>query len=416
MPPDTITAKTGRPGSQSALRSHNRERVIGTLQTQGTLTQAQLMRRTGLSAATVSNIVRDLLDDGVVSVEERTVRGRRARAITLTDRETLAVGLDFGRSHVRALIGTLGHTVVAERIHRIEPGTPSEQSIAIAVDMVDDMIAAENIDRSHIVGVGAAIPGPIDQRSGRVVDGFILPEWLGVNPAERLEAAFGIPAVAENDATLGALAHTTWGDYRGERDLVFVKLASGIGAGIVSNGEIVTGRFGATGEIGHCTFGIDASTDVCRCGNRGCLEAVASIPAIIEQLSRGLDPARDLPGLIERAKRGDPATVRVIEDAAAALGRALAVVGNLLGPAVIVVGGPLGELGCTLLDPVRASFARGARPYIADSTELVTNEATGESDIALGAIEIALRGRGGAVPLPQTHRQIPAQLQAASNE
>jgi predicted NBD/HSP70 family sugar kinase len=244
------------------------------------------------------------------------------------------------------------------------------------------------VARRDVVGVGAGIPGPIDHRTGSVAQGAILPEWVGFNLLSHLEDVLQLPVYIDNDANLGALSEVTWGPHSSVSNLVFVKIGSGIGAGLILNGQPFYGHVGVTGEIGHAT--IVEHGLVCRCGNRGCLETVASTTTMVELLSRGEKEPITPDDIVRRALAHDPATLRVIDDAGLAVGRSLGNVANLINPEVIVVGGPLAELGDILLEPIRRGLMRHAVPLIGQSTT-VTMSALGSRAEVLGAAALVFQ-------------------------
>lgn len=376
-----------RPGSQSALRLRNEQLITATLREQGSLSQAELARSTGLSTATISNIVKAMAAQGLAETRPTTRSGRRALAVSLLETPEVAAGIDFGRSHVRIILASPGFKVLAERHANLAVGHLAAESIAAAAAMLEELLAESGIERSHVVGAGVGVPGPIDHSTGTVIRGAILPEWVGVNIVAQLEDALGMPVFADNDANLGALAQVTWGEHRAARDLVFLKIGSGIGAGLILNGAPYYGHTGITGEIGHATI-FDQGL-VCRCGNRGCLETVASTAIMVELLSRGEPAPLSVPDIIARAQAGDSAALRVIDDAGMAVGRAVANVANLINPEIVVVGGPLAPLGETLLAPIRRGLVRHAVPAIGEGTSVVMSS-LGDRAEALGGISLAL--------------------------
>ncbi len=399
MPPTAKSAEpTRNPGSQGALRELNQQRIIDALRSSGPATQAELSRQTGLSTATISNIVKAMAEGGLVDIEPTTSSGRRASSVRLKDTGAVAVGIDFGRRHFRIVIATEGHTVVDDEFVELPAGYRAEEGIDRAAALLTDLLDRHGIHPSSVLGVGVGVPGPIDRRSGTVVQGAILPEWVGIelgNLRERLH----FPVLFDNDANLGALAEVSWGRHTGVSDLVFLKVGSGIGAGLILAGKSYYGSFGVTGEIGHET--IFEHGMVCHCGNRGCLETVASTSVMIEHLSRPGGDRVSTADIVRNALDGDSATLRVLEDAGVAIGRALAGVANLINPAVIVVGGPLAELGDILLDPIRRGLVRHAVPVVGASTELAMSS-MGDRAEALGAVSLVLRQSG--VPAASTSR------------
>ena len=373
------------PGSQTALRELNQQRIADTLLASGPSTQAELARQTGLSTATISNIVRIMSDAGIVETEPTTSSGRRALLVRLSNRGAVAVGIDFGRRHLRIAITTLGYDVVAEENIELAMGHRAEEGIETASSLLAKMLADNDIAHSSVLGIGVGIPGPIDRRAGRVVQGAILPEWVGIELAD-LEVGLRFPVVFDNDANLGALAEVTWGPHSEIDNLVFVKVGSGIGAGLILNGRPFYGGLGITGEIGHDT--ITDNGVVCHCGNRGCLETVASTSVMLDLLARaGVTRVRQI---VSRARAGDSATLRVLDDAGLAVGRALASVANLINPEVIVIGGPLAELGDLFLGSIERGLMRHAVPSVGESTRLVMSS-LGERAEALGAAALVLQ-------------------------
>lgn len=397
-----------RPGSQSALRRQNRSRILDALAEAGPLTQAELSRRTGLAAATVSNIARELLDEGLVGAETVTSSGRRATALRIRATGAVVAGIDFGRRHARVVVASPGYEVLAERAIELPLGYDALEGVAVVRNLLDELLASVQLDRCALVGAGLGLPGPIDRRSHTVVKGTILPEWLGVT-RDDLEAALGTRVLLDNDANLGALAHATWGDRVDADSLVFVKIGSGIGAGLVLDGRLHHGHIGVTGEIGHTS--IDDDGAVCHCGNRGCLETVASTTRMLELLSRSVPPITSTADIVASALSGDPGTLRVLDDAGDAVGASLGTVCNLMNPAVLVIGGPLAEVGELLLAPIRRSLGRHSVPVVAESTEVVVSslgdraEALGAASLALHAFRPALTRVGGAAaPVASTPR------------
>ncbi|WP_344299778.1 ROK family transcriptional regulator [Sinomonas flava] len=383
----STTSATDNPGSQSALRKLNEQRIVETLMA-GPATQAELSRQTGLSTATVSNIVKVLHDAGVVATEPTTSSGRRALSVRLNSNSAVAVGIDFGRRHLRVVLANLAYEVLAEENITLPLGHEADVSISAAVDLLDSLLEDAGVRRADIVGVGAGIPGPIDHRTGTVAQGAILPEWVGFHLLAHLEERLGLPVFVDNDANLGALSEVTWGPHSGVENLVFVKIGSGIGAGLILNGLLFYGQVGVTGEIGHAT--IVEHGAVCRCGNRGCLETVASTTTMSELLSRGQPEPLTPDEIVRRALAGHPAVLRVIDDAGLAVGRALGNVANLINPEVIVIGGPLADLGEILLEPIRRGLLRHAVPLIGETTS-VTMSALGARAEVLGAAALVFQ-------------------------
>lgn len=379
------------PGSQSALRLLNQQRILSSLVASGPTTQADIARSTGLSAATVSNIVKALVDGGLLSTSPTTSSGRRAQLVSLSSTDgAVSVGIDFGRRHVRIIVATLDYRVIAERELEIPLGHTAAEALDIAANLLDSALVQAGVQRSAVLGVGVGVPGPIDRRTGTVVTGAILPEWVGVTVG-MVEESFELPVYLENDANLGVLAEATWGSHAGTPSVVFVKVGTGIGAGLILNGAPYSGNIGLTGEIGHTP--IYEHGLLCRCGNRGCLETVASTTIMIELLARALDRPVRTRDIVRLTLEGDPRAIRVVEDAGSAVGRSIAAITNLINPQTIIVGGPLTGLGEMLLGPIRSGLERYAVPMIVETTELVMSS-LGERAEALGGAALVLQQSG----------------------
>lgn len=293
------------PGSQTSLHRANLERVVRAVRMAGSLTQAEIARGTGLSAATVSNIVRELKDGGTVEVTPTSAGGRRARSVSLSGDAGIVIGVDFGHTHLRVAVGNLAHQVLAEESEPLDVDASSAHGFGRAEQLVNRLISATGIGPDKVIGVGLGVPGPIDVESGTLGSTSILPGWTGINPSEELSGRLGVPVYVDNDANLGALGELVWGSGRGVRDLAYIKVASGVGAGLVIDGQIYRGPGGTAGEIGHIT--LDESGPVCRCGNRGCLETFAAARYVLPLLQSSHGADLTMERVVQLAREGDPA-------------------------------------------------------------------------------------------------------------
>jgi predicted NBD/HSP70 family sugar kinase len=214
-----------------------------------------------------------------------------------------------------------------------------------------------------------------------------------VDAASELQRRIGFPVHLDNDANLGALAEVTLGAGRSVRSAAYIQMSSGIGAGLIVDGRPYHGHRGTAGEIGHVL--VDEHGLICRCGNRGCLETLASGPAMVSLL-RPSHGELSVERMIEMARDGDPGGRRVIADAGRAVGQVVAGLCNLFNPEMVVVGGDLSAAGELLLDPLRASIDRYALPAATEKLEVVAGE-LGERANLLGALALAIAQSGEAV-------------------
>jgi len=374
-------------------RQRTPQRLLALLRERGAMTRAELARAVGLSSSTVSAAIADLVAAGVVIERGDTLRsagnaaGRPGRAISLNPRAGAAVGVYLGFAHVRVVVADLAHHVLGSAVRRLH-GHTAEEGLPAAVEAVEEALGA--IHRDRVLGVGVGLPGPIHRASGRPSPSAILPGWAGVAVAEELGRRLGVPVAVDNEANLEALGELMWGAGIGCRDLVHLKLHSGVGAGVVVNGQLARGAAGGAGEIGHIV--LDPAGPECWCGGRGCLQVYTSIPAVLAAASREAGRELDLPALLEGAR--EPAIARVLTRVGEITGRALAGVCNVLDPQRIVVGGGLAGAGEVLIGPLRTT--QRANSLLGD-TEVVA-AALGAEAGALGGVALVLRESERLVP------------------
>ncbi|MCJ0868998.1 MULTISPECIES: ROK family transcriptional regulator [unclassified Streptomyces] len=386
------------PGSQSSLHRANLERVVRAVRLAGSLTQAEIARSTGLSAATVSNIVRELKEAGTVEVTDTSAGGRRARSVSLSGDAGIVIGVDFGHTHLRVAVGNLAHQVLAEESEPLDVDASWVDGFDRAEALVGRLVEGIGIGRDKVIGVGLGVPGPIDLESGTLGSTAILPGWAGINPRRELSQRLGVPVYVDNDANLGALGELVWGSGRGVKDLAYIKVASGVGAGLVINGQIYRGPGGTAGEIGHIT--LDESGPVCRCGNRGCLETFAAARYVLPLLQSSHGPELTMERVVELARDGDPGCRRVITDVGRHIGSGVASLCNLLNPSRVVLGGSLADAGELVLAPIRESVGRYAIPSAARQLSVLTGSLGGRAEV-LGALALVLSEMGDSTLLAE---------------
>ncbi|GAC1671783.1 MAG: ROK family transcriptional regulator [Candidatus Dormibacteraceae bacterium] len=379
-------------GSLAWLRGRNRERVMGVLRERGRISQADIARVTGLSRTTVHTLVSELKGSGMVLEVEAGVSdsrgGRPAMQLALRRSSLAVVGIDFGYSHVQVAVADIAHNVLAERRCDLDVDHHARAALDTSARMVGEVLAEAGVERKSVVGAGIGIPGPVDRARGTVGSASILPGWTGLRIESEMQERLGIPVAIENDANLGALAELTWGAGRECSSFAYIKAATGIGAGLVVDGRLLRGVSGTAGEIGHTT--LDESGALCYCGNRGCLETVASGPAIIELVGHLNGEVPALSQIVALAVAGDLRCRRAISDAGREIGVAVAGLCNLINPERVIVGGLLSRTGDLLLDPMRESIRRHAVQAAAEGLD-VRPAAFVERAELLGSLALALQ-------------------------
>ena len=379
-------------GSLSSLREFNRLRIVDFLRTNGTASRAELARRTGLSRSTISTLVADLQRRGLVVERAGEFAGegqpgRPAALLELDPTAAAAVGIDFDHDKVRVAVSDLSRTVLAEASEAHDVDHDAQGALDLAAELTERVLGEANLKKDTLLGVGVALAGPIDHDKGALHPSDVLPGWAHIDAAKELEQRLETPAYVDNDANLGALAEVTLGAGRNARFAAYVQISSGIGAGIVVDGRPYHGHRGTAGEIGHVV--VDPQGPICRCGNRGCLETLASGPALLKLVQDSREQELSVREMIELARNGDAGCRRAIADAGQVVGRVVAGLVNLFSPEMVVIGGDLGEAGDLLLDPLREAVRRNALPAAAEGIEVVAGE-LGERANLLGALALVL--------------------------
>jgi predicted NBD/HSP70 family sugar kinase len=380
-------------GNGDTRRRASRNRVVGVLRDHGPLSRAEIVKRASLSRATVSSVIAELKEAGLVledAADSTGTQGRTPALVRLHSRAGVAVGIDFGKRHLRVAVADLGHQILAERAVELADDHSAGDGIASAAVLVREVLAEAGLAGDAIVGVGMGLPGPVDQETGELGATTILPGWRGVRAADAMAESLEMPVRVDNDANLGVLAEWTWGAASGARNAAYLKVATGIGAGLIVDGRPFRGAMGMAGEIGHIV--IDPNGPLCRCGNRGCLETLAAAPAVLDALRPALGEDVALRDVLALAATGDTGSTRVLHDAGVTIGAAVGALCNLVNPECIVVGGDMAAAGEPLLEGIRRGLSRSAIRPAAQAQILVG--VLGERAEVLGAAALALRDSG----------------------
>ncbi|WP_336923890.1 ROK family transcriptional regulator [Aquipuribacter sp. SD81] len=387
-----MSTRAPGPGSLAGLRRANRDRVLGALADHGEVNQATLARETGLSSASVSGLVRTLVGEGAVVVRDGTANGRRGRLVSLRRTASAGVGIDLGRRHCRVVVGGADGDVLAEAVAELEDDHLPDDTLPVVDDLVRRCSEAAGVAPAELAVAGLGVPGPVEPSGERITGGTILRGWTDLPVRETLGAALGVPVFVDNDANMGVVGvDSVLGSDSG---LVFVKVGSGIGAGVAVGGRVVRGVTSMAGEIGHLPVDTRLPT-MCRCGRRGCLETAGSSGAVLASLGAALGRRVTMPEALELVADRDPVALAVLEDAGNVLGRALAGLGMALNPGVVALAGALPELGEPYLEPVRTGFRQAVLPAINDATAVVVSP-LGARTVAVGALVAALRATAAA--------------------
>jgi predicted NBD/HSP70 family sugar kinase/biotin operon repressor len=380
--------------AQHRLRSDNKMLVVDRLRERGALSRAELGRETGLSRTTISTLVAELLEAGFVTESGDGRRapggssgGRPSKAVRLNASAGAAVSIDVGARHVAIAIGDMGHQVLARRWTPLEYGHSAEEGLEVVVRTVKELLSEANVGKGKIIGAAMGLPAPISKPDDLVASTTILPGWAGVAAGDELSERLGIPVVIDNDANLGALAEAVWGAGAGAGQIAYIKVASGIGSGLIEDGALFRGSTGTAGEIGHTTVVEDGP--FCRCGNRGCLELYAGGLSLLETVRPSAPEVDTVEQLVDRALAGDPMCARAVNDSGRHIGVAVASLVNLMGPELVVVGGELGRAGDALLEPMRRAVGRSSVAAAAQAVRIVPAKLGADAEVLGGLLLVA---------------------------
>lgn len=344
--------------------------------TPGGISRAELARQMELTRSAVSTIIDDLLHSGLVreAANGPTTGGRRPILLEINPKSGYVVGVDMGATHLGLVAADFSAHVLQETEIPFDVKLPPETSLQTVDAALRELLGKAGLALEEVRGIGVGVPGPVVAEAGMVSAPPIMPGWDGYPIRARLQDLWQCPVSLNNDAELGALGEWAYGAGRGERHLAYIKVGTGIGAGLLLEGRIYRGATGCAGEIGHITI-LDHGP-LCSCGNRGCLEAMAGGEAIARkgreavlsgrrtQLS-AIQPVEAVTAreVAAAARLGDLVAQQIVTEAGGYLGIAIANVVNLFNPNMVVVGGGVAQMGDLLLEPIRQAVReRSLRP------------------------------------------------------
>ncbi len=400
-------ATRSRRGSQARspeLRSFKRElNVLRLIHSKCNISRIELSRETGLSAASITAIVQNLIDKGLVSEtgHNSSALGRKPVSLSLREDAGFVVGVDLGSFYTRVVVTDVRGTLVCKE--ESKTGMPDGRDLVISrtLQTIHRAMHDSGKPRSAFRGIGMGHSGVIDASKGLVLS-FPRPgqmaEWKNVPLRDILEREFGVPCLLEDSVRAIATAEKHFGLEAGLADFIYVDVGMGIGAAIFLDGKLYRGSGGSAGEFGHMT--VDEHGPLCCCGNNGCLETLASCGAIIQSVRSAIEKGVDskvrewaqgdlsrisIEMIGQAARENDSLSFRVLHDAVSHIAVALADVVNLLNPHVLVFGGALFRSAPELfLEPLQRTIKQRALEKSANEVQLKISTLGSEAG-ALGA-------------------------------
>jgi len=384
--------------TRQQTKTHNSRLILKTIYDQGQVSRAEIARLTSLTRTTVSDIVAELMQDGLVAEigQGPSVGGKPPTLLSVVDDSRHLIGIDLANSEFRGGITNL-RGKIKYRVNLPVSDRNGDAALALVYELIDELMdAAED----SLLGIGIGTPGLMDPPRG-VVRNAVNLDWKDLPLADMLEERYNLPVYIANDSQVAALAEYTFGDNRKISNLVVIKVGRGIGSGIVLNGQLYYGDGFGAGEIGHVV--VVKGGERCRCGHAGCLETAAGSRAIIkyaQEIARS-DPhstlhqfattpeAINTDVVLQAFEAGDEALRPVIAQVGCYLGVAVANLVGALNVEHIVIAGSLARFGESLLEPIRQEINRCSLAALANETQ-VEISSLGTDIVILGAAALLL--------------------------
>jgi predicted NBD/HSP70 family sugar kinase len=390
------TAAQDRTGTgPTDVRRHNRALVLRTIREHVGASRAELSRLTRLSDPAILAIVNELIDARLIREDgmERSTGGRPARALRIAEQSRYVLAVDLARHRTRVAITDLNAAILYQTTVPTNDAIDARANLRWLERLMNEVLAAWNGPRAQLLGIGVGAPGPLRTTTGTILAPTNFGHWHNLPLRSALEECFGVPVRVDNDANACALALQWFGLAAAARDFVYVAANSGVGAGIVIDGELYRGAYDLAGEIGHMT--IDIAGPRCPCGNIGCLELYTTLRAT---LARWLgaprpetlaDEVNGIAALIDAAHAGDETALAALTMSAQYLAVGVINAINAYDPRIVWIGRELAAAGDLLLKPIREAVAR--RAFVASGRSVtIERDPLGEDTPLLGAACLVL--------------------------
>jgi predicted NBD/HSP70 family sugar kinase len=373
----------------SALGASGASELFQLLRDGAPRTRASLAASTGLARSTIAARVDELMELGLVSpvADAASTGGRPPSQFALNPGARIVLAADLGASHATIAVTDLAGTVLAEHSEPLDIAQGPEAVLGWFVDSGLALIEGLGRGRHELVAIGIGVPGPVEHDTGRPVNPPIMPGWDRFDVPGWVQQHLQVPVLVDNDVNIMALGERALAWPQVEH-LMFVKVATGIGSGIISGGLLQRGAQGIAGDIGHVRVarGMDVP---CHCGNRGCLEALASGPAIARALREQGIEANSNDDVIELVKRGDIDTIQAVRQAGRDIGEVLTACVSLVNPSVVAIGGSMARAGEHLIAGVREVVYTRSMPLATEHLTIVQSAAAANAGV-LGASMLAI--------------------------
>ncbi|WP_394553038.1 ROK family transcriptional regulator [Agromyces sp. MMS24-JH15] len=352
-------------------------------------TRAELAKSTGLARSTIAARVDELMRMGLITpvADAVSTGGRPPSQFALNPAAKVVVAADIGASHATVAITDLTGAVLAEHTEPLDVALGPEPVLTWLTSGAVALLERTGRDRSDVAAVGIGVPGPVEHSTGQPVNPPIMPGWDRFDVPGWVQQHLPVPVLVDNDVNIMALGERSvaWPNVE---NLMFVKIATGIGAGIISGGQLQRGAQGIAGDIGHVQVARGANVP-CQCGNRGCIEALASGPAIARALREQGVEAHNGGDVVDLVKRGNIDAIQAVRQAGRDIGEVLTACVSLMNPSVIAIGGGMARVGEHLIAGVREVVYMRSTPLATEYLSIVQSQSAEKAGI-IGASMLAV--------------------------
>jgi predicted NBD/HSP70 family sugar kinase len=352
-------------------------------------TKAEMAEITGLARSTISLRLDPLIELGLIApaTSATSTGGRPSARLLLNEESYVVAGVDFGATHAVASLADLSGKILVSIDTKRQISDGPEVCLRWMIEEIRHLLAGLKIDEDRLLAIGIGVPGPVEHESGKPANPPIMPGWDGFDIPARVNQDLKAKVLVDNDVNVMAVGerHLTYPDVD---HLIFLKAATGIGSGIISDGRLQRGSQGTAGDIGHVRVS-RGDNIACRCGNYGCLEAVAGSPAVIKNVNDAGLPVRNMSDLVDATKRSKVEAIQAVRQAGRDIGEVLSTCVSLMNPSIIVIGGSMASAGEHLIAGVREAVYSRSMPLASESLSIVQSKAGKEVGI-IGASVMAI--------------------------
>ena len=352
-------------------------------------TKAEMAEITGLARSTISLRLDPLIELGLIApaTSATSTGGRPSARLLLNEESYVVAGVDFGATHAVASLADLSGKILVSIDTKRQISDGPEVCLRWMIEEIRHLLAGLKIDEDRLLAIGIGVPGPVEHESGKPANPPIMPGWDGFDIPARVNQDLKAKVLVDNDVNVMAVGerHLTYPDVD---HLIFLKAATGIGSGIISDGHLQRGSQGTAGDIGHVRVS-RGDNIACRCGNYGCLEAVAGSPAVIKNVNDAGLPVRNMSDLVDATKRSKVEAIQAVRQAGRDIGEVLSTCVSLMNPSIIVIGGSMASAGEHLIAGVREAVYSRSMPLASESLSIVQSKAGKEVGI-IGASVMAI--------------------------